>query len=382
MDEIKLKQYGDNSVQIGENKGTVNITLSVPAFEAVQKQPQSLSPGESKKRDDSRYYVLIDKILKQQKDSGEIGAFREPSVVNVSRPYKDSIAPDKRANIYPTMSAVNLLTNHPVHSKTIKKAIEWLYGLIDDDGYFCTTAEMPVPVKNFVTGENRLYDLPIRNYRHMGEILVALLTTGQINDVTLKLLRNLLKAENTDGGWSDIDITKESMLFSTTFILQALNHSNLPCLYSLLPEQQAEALSRDVSAAKKNAFNWLLECNKDCGGFWYKPDVEIKGKYLYTGVIIGSLSEQLLADAPSFTHRLVERIMSERVNNLWLKDDGQIDYVNSTVLLSALLGLRNAGMDIEIGNFEETKNQLWDYYQQDIDIDAGALCSAENVYSF
>lgn len=329
----------------------------------------------------SIYNSFIEKLLQHQKNTGEIGKYRDVDIVSFTRAYEDGNKPERKPSVFVTMYTIGLLHKDAKYHMQVKKAINWLYSHIRDDGFFYSTVNAYDPVDNFMGEIYSSYKDSICVYRHSGEALTALLMSEQINNISLKLLLNLINVQNADGGWSNTSANPSSKLFATLFVLQALNHSNLYRLCALLPDEQSELLSNKVSIAKKKALMWLIERNKDCEGLWYAPDVSHKGRYLYTGVIVDAIAELLVTEAPSFASSLAERMINEQINGAWFPDyEKEPDFVSSACMLSAILRLKSFGLDLTIKNIKEMKTKLWDYFGNGENIDAGGLCYAANIF--
>lgn len=388
MNEIKMKQTGDNSVQIGHmSGGVVNIYNSHNEQSSNIQSP--ISPDEiigdsidsvvdfSKLPLDKYYNMIIDVLLKNQRGNGEFGKYRNINVVSSSRAYDDEgIEPDQKPNAFVTMYCVLLMYGLPQYRLNMDMALNWLYSAIED-GFFITEVARTDPLDSMVS-ERNTYMERVRVYRHSGEALTALLTLEQINITVLSMLQNILSVQNDDGGWGNTASNPQSKLFSTAFILQALTHENISLLFNLLSRVEKEKTIKRLEKAKSNATLWLINQNEAGKGFWYLPDVGEKNKYLYSGVILDALAPLFAKETPQFTKAFVARILSDRKDDVW-GTKNTVDFAATATLLSALYKLRKHGLDINISDFDKTRLQLQQHYGKFAFADSGALCYLANA---
>jgi hypothetical protein len=291
------------------------------------------------------YKQLLDKLLEHQKDYGEFGLFRNDNVANTVRNYHKEEKLKEKPQVFTTMLAIEQMfrDDHLRHKQRIQSALNWLHTQTET-GYFISQTLIYEPIDSFASNENKntLVKSTAKVYRHTSEALVSFVNFEGLSYRTITILKNILNAQNRDGGWSNTDLVEESKLLSTVFSIQALSRIDKENLKHFYREGELEDFVLSLDQSILNGIHWLVNKNKEGKGFWYTPDVSEVNKFFYTGIILSRLPEILLKSSPGLVYQTISALINNSKDFAWEKG-GMIDIDGTARILSALIKVRNLG---------------------------------------
>ena len=286
------------------------------------------------------YDILIKRLLSEQMQNGEFGLSRNQSVVGVVSPYHNAYVPGKKANSFVTMYSIDVLHKLGLDTGMIKKAAAWFASRISEEGYFLSDISISEQVEDVVTGTIISVPSTIKIYRHTAEALYSLLLVDGVNRITVKMLTNILEAQNDDGGWSASSSNSKSQLLSTSFTLKAITALSANDITSrgFAPFEQ-EAKKNEIDTAVLMALRWLERQSRSVGGLWHLGIEKEENKAFYTGIILGMTPSLFVEQMPELTLELIGQLIACSDNGIWRRGN-EIDVDGSARILSALVKLR------------------------------------------
>jgi len=331
------------------------------------------------------YNQLVDRLILEQTGNGEFGLSRKQEVVNTVSPYHKSNQLGKKANSFITMYAIELLFQINPSSPQVRNALNWFYGRISQEGYFTSDTTMSAEIEDLVSGKVITTKNTIKIFRHTASALASILLVDGANDISVKLIDNILSIQNHDGGWGATSLTQQqSELLTTAFTLKALTVRDVDYIldngYSRIERTKKKL---EIENAINRAINWFMEQSFNLSGLWYSDDVGEKNKAFYTGIILGMNSaifgKQQYQD---FTSRLISQLCTQSNNGVWLKD-GVIDIDGSSRVLAALIKLRkyiDFNFDL-LASRISLRNSIIDNSKGIDNLDPATLCFLVDIFS-
>ena len=286
------------------------------------------------------YQSMITRFLSEQMEHGEFGLSRNPQVEGTVSPYHQPQLLGKKANSFITMYAIEMLHKLNLDNIRKRKAISWFISRISAEGYFISNVTTSEQVEDLVTGEIATTKSTIKIFRHTSEALASMLLVDGVTSEAVKLLENLLAAQNQDGGWSDTSSMRESQLLATAFTLKAFtiidSNEIVEKGYALFERERKKL---ELDAAILRALNWFAKKSTQVGGLWYSEAVGERNRAFYTGIILGMNAKRFCEHYSELTTILVDQLIAIAPEGLWAKD-GVIDIDGSARVLAALVKLR------------------------------------------
>lgn len=286
------------------------------------------------------YNCLVSKLLSEQMTNGEFGLSRNTSVVDVVSPYHYTDISGRKANSFVTMYSIEVLHKLELDTEKVNKATSWFKSKISEDGYFLSDISISDQVEDLVTGKISTTQSTIKIYRHTAEALYSLFLIEGVNRLTIKILVNLLSAQNSDGGWSASSNNNNSQLLATAFTLKAITAlSPADIAKSGFAIYDQEEKVKEIETAISLALRWFAQISQSVGGLWYLGSETEENKAFYTGIILGMCPKLFAENMPELTFNLISQLISCSHNGIWLRNN-VIDIDGSARILTALVKLK------------------------------------------